>query len=127
VTDRRFDTDTLDLLEREREVEIQTVRADGTVQRTIIWVVVEEGQAFIRSWRGDRARWFRAALDRPADVALVAAGRRIPAHPVPATDPQSIARCSRALERKYAGDASTPSMLRPEILDTTLRLEPRSE
>jgi hypothetical protein len=38
-----------------------------------------------------------------------------------------VRRASEALERKYAGDPATPSMVRHEILDTTLRLEHRPE
>jgi hypothetical protein len=125
VSAARFDDQTLQLLDREREVRIETTRPDGSTMRTIIWVVVDREEAFIRSWRGDRAYWYQAALDRPADVALWVDGRRLDVRAVPATDDQSVARCSSALERKYAGDPSTPSMVREEILGTTLRMEPR--
>jgi hypothetical protein len=46
---------------------------------------------------------------------------------VPATDADSVARVSAALERKYDGDPAAKSMVRDEILDTTLRLDPRTE
>ena len=36
----------------------------------------------------------------------------------------SIAACSDGLRRKYAGDFSLGPMLVPDILDTTLRLDP---
>jgi hypothetical protein len=125
VTSSRFDTETLELLDLEREVEIETTRPDGSIMRTIVWVVVDEGEAFVRSWRGARSHWFHAALDRPAEVGLLAAGRRLNVQPVPAADDRSIARCSSGFERKYAGAAETSSMVREEILGTTLRLEPR--
>jgi hypothetical protein len=35
-----FDTDILDLLAREKEVEIETWSPDGRARRTIIWLVV---------------------------------------------------------------------------------------
>jgi hypothetical protein len=44
---------------------------------------------------------------------------------VPATDPDSVARTSAQLQRKYAGTSEVDSMVRDEILNTTLRLEPR--
>jgi hypothetical protein len=122
----RFEADVLELLDREREVDVETVGPDGRPQRTTIWVVVE-GDVFVRSWRGERGRWYRAAVARPAEVALVAAGRRIPVHAVPAADAESVSRCSAALERKYAGDPSTPAMVAEEVLATTLRLEPRPD
>ncbi|HUG46863.1 MAG TPA: DUF2255 family protein [Candidatus Limnocylindria bacterium] len=125
MTERRFDDNTLALLDREREIRIETALPDDSVRHTTIWVVVDEGEVFVRSWRGERARWFQAAVDRPDDVAVLLAGRRLEARALSATDDESVARCSSALERKYAGDPSTRSMVREEILNTTLRLEPR--
>ncbi len=57
-------------------------------------------------------------------MAIHVNGERIPAVAVPANDPVSIERTSAAVSRKYAGDPSTPLMLREETLDTTLRLAP---
>jgi hypothetical protein len=123
----RFEADVLELLDREREVDVETTGLDGWRQRTTIWVVVEGDDVFVRSWRGERGRWYRAAVARPAEVALVATGRRIPVHAVQAADAESVSRCSAALERKYAGDPSTPAMVAEEVLATTLRLEPRPD
>lgn len=120
-----FDAAELELLDRETEVVIVTTRPDGSLRRTIIWVVVDDGTVYVRSVRGERGHWFQAALDKPSEVALVAGEQPIPVVAVPATDESSVSRCSGALERKYAGDPDTPSMLRPAVLGTTLRLEPR--
>ena len=125
MTVSRIDEATLELLDREREIRIETALPDESRQRTTIWAVVDGGEVFVRSWRGDRARWFQAALDRPEDVAVLVGGHRIEVRAIPATDDESVARCSSALERKYAGDPGTRSMVREEILNTTLRLEPR--
>lgn len=121
----QLDEATLALLDAEREVEIVVRLPDGSSQQTTIWVVVDEAQPFIRSWRGPRAAWFQAALDRPDEVELICARRRLAVRPVLAIDDVSIARCSSALERKYAGNPSTAGMVREEILETTLRLEGR--
>jgi hypothetical protein len=121
----KWDRDVLALLDREREVRIRTTRPDDSTVGTVIWVVVDGDEAFVRSWKGDRAHWFQAALDWPDDVEMIVDGRRLPARVVSATDDESVARCSAALEAKYATSGSTPSMLRPEILNTTLRLVPR--
>ena len=69
----------------------------------------------VRSWRGPTARWYREALANPDVAILLGKGwkRRIPARAVPAPDAGSIATASAALEAKYAGDPSTPSMVRP--------------
>jgi len=42
----------------------------------------------------------------------------------PAADAASVEACSAGLRRKYRRSYSLRSMLRPEILDTTLRLDP---
>lgn len=123
---RRFPPDILEILHREREVKVETTRPDERVQRVVIWVVVDDGEAFVRSWLGERGQWFQAALDRPDGVAIVVDGRRIPVTAVLADDDESIARCSAALVRKYGSRSqSARSMIRPEVLHTTVRLEPR--
>jgi hypothetical protein len=121
-----FSEDELGLIDRAKTVRIETARPGGEVHSTIIWAIVDGEEVFIRSWRGAGARWYREALAN-ADVALVVAKRRLPARAIRATDPDSVARTSTGLERKYAGDPATPSMVRDDILDTTLRVESRSE
>jgi hypothetical protein len=116
--------DDVALLEASVEIEIETrAAADAAAHRTIIWVVTDGSDVFVRSVNGARARWYREATAWP-EVALHADGRRIAARALPAADGSSVARTSAALERKYAGDPDLGSMLVPEILDTTIRLEP---
>jgi hypothetical protein len=79
---------------------------------------------FVRSWKGDRGYWYQSATQPDAKVALVIDGRTVPISVHDASDPASVERCSRALERKYPGDESLAGMLREGILGTTLRLEP---
>lgn len=119
----RFDQEDLDLLDRNREVEIETSNAAGDAHRTIIWVVVDHEAVLVRSYHGPQARWYREALANPS-VALHVDGRRLAARAVPASDAGSIERMSAGLSRKYAGDPATGRMNRAEVLDLTLRLEP---
>lgn len=121
-----FDAETLDLLGRTVEVRIDTPRLDGTRRTTIIWVVVDGADVFVRSYKGARGGWWQAATEFADDLQLVLdSGRRIPVRAVPAVDDESIARCSAGFESKYASDPSTPFMLLPLTLGTTLRLIPR--
>lgn len=115
--------ETLATIDAAKEMRIETQAADGTVHRTIIWVVVEGGQIYIRSYRGASARWYREALARP-DVALLLGRQRWPFRAVVATDPESIAACSAGLSKKYRRSYSLAAMLRDDVLDTTLRLDP---
>jgi hypothetical protein len=118
-------SNALGLLADVEEVEVETTRPDGSRLRTVIWVVVDGDDVFVRSVRGDRGRWWQAATDRPDEVALLVGGHRVEVRALPATDEGSVTRCSEALGRKYAGDPSTPSMLKSQVLATTLRLEQR--
>jgi Uncharacterized protein conserved in bacteria (DUF2255). len=121
----KFDAATLRRIDAAYEVDIETTRPDGTVRQTTIWAVVEAGEVFVRSVRGERGYWYQAALDRPTDVYLVVDGERIPVRAVAATHEVAITRCSNGLSKKYRDDASLPSMLRAGVLATTIRLEPR--
>jgi hypothetical protein len=112
-------------LESVREVEIETRGAQTDPgRRTTIWVVVEDGEAYVRSYRGAAGRWYRELAANPLAV-LHADGESIAVRALPAPDAESVERASAGYRRKYAGDPDLASMLRDEILPTTLRLEPR--
>ncbi len=118
-----FSADDLGVLDSADEVEIETRSTQGNVHRTIIWIVVDGTDVFIRSYRGAGARWYREALARP-DVAILAGERRLEGTVRPAADDVSIRRTSDGFRRKYTRDPATPAMLRDEVLDTTLRIDP---
>lgn len=103
------------------EVRIETRAADGTIHRTIIWIVEHDGQLYIRSVNGPEARWYGEAT-ADTSIALLVGGRRLEAHVVPATDPASIEACNAGLRAKYQGDYSLASMLKEHTLPTTLRV-----
>lgn len=118
-----FSDEDLASLDRAEEVEIETQAPGATPRRTVIWAVVDDGNVFIRTFKGPNSRWYRDAQANPA-VAIHVDGRRLPATAIPATDPDSIERTSSGFLRKYADDRSTPAMVAPDVLETTLRLEP---
>ena len=124
----RFEPGELAWLDATEEVEIETATPGGTPHRTIIWVVVDGDEAFIRSVNGPTARWYREAVANPG-VTIHSRRRVQPAHVLPAraeaaADSASIERTSEALRRKYARDPALGTMLKPEIFETTLRLAP---
>ena len=114
----------LDLIDSTRQVVIET-RSGDRVHRTVIWVVVDQGTVLVRSVRASDGRWYRRALADPR-VTLDVAGSRFDFTAIPVDDPEIIEGASEALRRKYPTGGSLDSMLRPEVLDTTLILEPRS-
>jgi hypothetical protein len=112
-------------LETVREVEIETSPASGApVHRTPIWAVVDGGEVYIRSLRGPSGRWYRELMANPEAV-LHLDGESIPVRGVHAPDEESVARATAGFRRKYAGSSAVNSMIRDEIVDTTVRLEPR--
>jgi hypothetical protein len=118
-----FAPDDLQRLAAVEEVEIETQAPDGPVHRTITWVLVEGGDVFLRSVRGDRGRWFREAGANPA-IAVHVGGRRLAATAIPATDPDSIERIDAALTGKYKGIEGYDDMLEPAVRSANFRLEP---
>ena len=124
MTDPAFDADTIAALRDRREVRIETSGPKGEPHSAIIWVVVDDsGRVLIRSWRGAGARWYREAV-AAGHAALVIDRRALPVRVEVAADPDRIEACSRALLAKYGGGSTARSMVREEILDTTLELHP---
>ena len=114
-----------DAIDSAREVEIETRRGEGApVHRTTIWAVVDSGDVFVRSLKGPNARWYRELMSDPAAV-LHAQAEEFPVQAVQAGDPESVERTSEALRRKYSDSRSLDTMLADDILDTTVKLEPR--
>lgn len=124
MTERALPADLLERVRAEREVRIRTSDADGTEHTAITWAVVDDrDRVLVRSWKGAGARWFReATAGRPVALIVDDEAHIVIVHA--ATDAERVAACSAELERKYAGDPATPSMVRDEILDTTLELIP---
>lgn len=116
-----FDAGTLNGLRDANEVVIRTeAHPDSAVP---IWIVVSGKEVFVRSVRGPKGRWYRdMAAGGAATVELD--GRRIPVRASSATDSASVSRVSTEYERKYRGSPWAASIVRDEVLPTTLRLQP---
>ena len=119
----RFAPDELALLADTEEIEIETAQPAGAPHRTIIWIMVDGEDAFVRSVNGARARWYREATANPS-VTIHAGDRALQARVIAAPDPESVARVNDALERKYTGIVGLREMLVPDIFETTLRVVP---
>jgi hypothetical protein len=119
----KFDTDTLNALRDVNETMIRTDRHPKIP--VVIWVVVDGGDVFVRSWRGPSGRWYRD-LASGGTATLEFAGRRLPVRAIPANDNASVERASREILRKYRQSSHAAEMVRAAILSTTLRLEPQN-
>jgi hypothetical protein len=106
--------DAIQTLDRMREVH---VAAPG--KRVPIWAVVVDGEAYVRSYRGERGAWYRRAL-REGRLEIEGIAARVE----PERDPGLNERISDAFRAKYGARSrsSTEAMVTPEVVATTLRL-----
>jgi hypothetical protein len=108
-----LDQETLERFATTREVPV----GEG---RTIpIWVVVVDGDAYVRSYRGESGRWYRRA--RESGRAVIGG---VPVAVEPIDDAALDERISDAFRAKYGPTSrgSTEAMVTPEVVATTLRL-----
>jgi hypothetical protein len=119
-----FPADVIERFDRTKVVEIETQSPKGTKHSVPIWIVVVDGVPYVRSVRGPQGRWFRELLAR-GEGAVVAGGKRTPVKVKHDRTKAAMDATSEALRRKYRGSGgSLASMLRSDVLDTTVRLEP---
>jgi hypothetical protein len=123
-------TAELDRVDDADEIHIAPRRNDGTLGRAVpIWVVRVGDELYVRSWRGDGGRWYRAAQASgegrvsaggvSKDVALLAAEDD-------ADD--AVDAVDAAYREKYGRYTGyVEPMVAPQARATTLRLVPRSE
>src|SRR5918993_4159314 len=96
-----FDPETLRLLNEAQEVDIESRQEEGSpTHRTIVWVVVMNGEVFVRSVCGAKGRWYRE-ISANLTGALQAGDQRIPVRAAPAPDGPTTEAVSDAYRSKY--------------------------
>jgi hypothetical protein len=113
----------LESIDAAQEVLLETHTETGRAYRTVIWIMVAADAIYVRSVRGEAGRWYQRARENPS-VKIVMGPVEIDAVARLASDEQSIQRASAGLQRKYSPGPSLDAMLKPEVLHTTLRLDP---
>jgi hypothetical protein len=118
-----LDPSTIDLLDAAIEVQARTPRRDGSISSRPIWVVVSDGEAYVRSYRGDGGAWYRRARADGA-LTLVVDGTEVRATATPVDDEDVNQRVSDAYREKYSARSPGPTetMVDDEVSATTLRL-----
>jgi hypothetical protein len=123
----KWKSDQLDKIGKAEEVQIASVRRDGTLGKPVtVWAVRHGDHLYVRSVRGRSGHWFLGTQDRhegrirtggvQQDVTFVDADHDINAE---------IDAAYRTKYRRYAGRI-LDSVLTPEARATTLKLVPRS-
>jgi len=118
----RFDADTLRDMCGRHEVAIRTGKHPDS--NVVVWAVAVDDAVFVRSARGAKGRWYKDLAG--GDTGTVEAGaRRLAVRATQVDDPATIERVSGEYRRKYGSSPYLQSVLRPEVVATTLRLDPR--
>ncbi len=122
----QWTSDQLDKVARAEELQIASVRRDGTLGKLVtVWVVRNGDDLYARSVKGPSAHWFRGTQEThegriraggvQQDVSFVDAGHDID---------NEVDAAYRAKYRRYAGNILN-SVLTPEARSTTTKLVPR--
>jgi hypothetical protein len=123
----QWTTDQLDKVGMAEEVQIASVRPDGTLRKPVtIWVVRHGDDLYVRSVGGRSAHWFRGTQDKhegrlqaggvQQDVTFADADHDVD---------DEVDAAYRTKYRRYAGNILN-SVLTPHARSTTTRLVPRS-
>jgi hypothetical protein len=118
--------DELDRIGRADELDIRSLRRDGTLRKPVtIWVVPHDDGLYVRSFRGPTAGWFRGTQVRhegriraggvEKDVTFVDADHKVD---------DALDAVYRDKYRRY-GESFVNPMFSPEARSTTIKLVPR--
>jgi hypothetical protein len=122
----RWTSDELEQISAADELQLASLRPDGTLRKPVtIWVVRHGDDLFVRSAYGAGSKWFRGVQERyeghissgdiDKDVAFVEDN---------AADDAVDAAYRSKYGGRYAAEMVDP-MVRAEVRATTIRLEPR--
>jgi len=127
MTEPRWTAGELDRIGEADELRIAPRRKDGTLGRAVpIWVVRVGDELYVRSWRGDGGRWYRAA--RAGREGHVSAGGVSKDVALLDADDQVNDAVDAAFREKYGRYTGyVEPMVAPQARATTLRLAPGSE
>jgi hypothetical protein len=117
----------LDSIDRAEELEVITVRPDGTTRRPVpIWVVRVSDDIFVRSYRGEDGAWYRHALaDGAGRVRVADLDQAVTFEPITSGDgSEAIDAAYRAKYSRY-GDRYVKPMVVEAARAATLRVTPR--
>ena len=122
----KWTSDELTRIGRAEELQIASIRRDGTLRKPVtVWVVRHGDELYLRSVAGRSGRWFRGTQERhegrirargvEQDVTFVDADHDID---------HEVDDAYRTKYRRYAGSVLN-SVLTPEARASTLKLGPR--
>lgn len=123
---RSWNAEHLAAIGSARELEIATVRPDGTLHPwQPIWVVAVDEQVYIRTWKRRDSGWFgRAVRSGCARIRVPGLEADVAVGDVGDTDAALRSEVDEAYRAKYGDGGSTVRMTGEEAAASTLRLSP---
>jgi hypothetical protein len=118
-------SDELDSIAAAEELDLASVRREGTLRRPVtMWVVRDGDDVYVRSVNGRGASWFRGAQTR--HEARIRAGG-VEKHVSLVESNEGNDEVDAAYQAKYGRRYPTivPSIVAPDARDATLKLVPR--
>jgi len=123
----RWTSSELDKIGTAEELEIASVRRDGTLSKPVtIWVVRTGDDLYVRSYKGGTGAWFRAAQAQD-EGQIRAGGVEKNVTFIEETDPGINAEIDTEYRTKYSGYSAryVNPMVAAETRATTMKLVPR--
>lgn len=120
--------DELQKIAAAEELELASLRRDGTLSNAVtIWVVRVGDAPYVRSWKGEDGAWFRATQGRRAGH-IKAGGVGKDVAVVTEADDDINGQIDAAYRTKYRrhGGRYVDPMVAPTARATTIKLVPRS-
>ena len=120
--------DELDRIATADELQIASLRRDGTLTKPVtIWVVQVDDDLYVRSYKGRGGNWFRAAQVQQ-EGRIHAGGIEKDVTFVEETDPGINDQIDTAYRAKYRGYSAqyVDPMVAGEARGTTMKLVPRA-
>ncbi len=117
----------LDKIGNAQELEIMSLRADGTLRKPVpIWVVRVDDHLYIRAYKGRGGPWFLATQERRAGR-IRSGGVEKDVRLVDEADPAVNDQIDEVYRAKYHEDGPefVDPMVAPDARSATLKLAPR--
>lgn len=110
-----------------QEVVLGTTSPGGARHDTKLWIVVVEGEPYLRSMNGPGARWYREVI-RTGEAELTLLDdkrRRLAVRAQRVEDRATLAQVTKAIKKKYGWThpQDVPRFLDDESVAATLRLD----
>ena len=124
----KWTSDELNKIAAAEELQIASLRRDGTLRNPVtIWVVRHGDDLYVRSYKGASASWHRGVQDRHEGQIRAGGVNKDVTFVDAAADPDLNDQIDAAYRAKYQryGASYIDPMVSPEVRATTIKLVPR--